>query len=137
MYGGIMNENRWIEIQFYFICQDLYSINNEFFDLVDYIQFINNLCKFDINIVTEAAQRVLTFPSHRPTREEIIILGALAGMKMIDIKKYAPIHNRDYYRIIENARKNPPYFYTRLGPEEIEEVKKFVEFHYKIKEVGI
>lgn len=132
-----MNENRWIEVQFYFICQDLYGLNNEFFDLVDYIQFANNLSKFNINTVTEAAQRVLTFPSHRPSREEIIILGALAGVKMVDIKRYVQVHNRDYYRIVDNARKNPPYFYTRLGPEEIEEVTKFVNFHNKFKEVGI
>lgn len=132
-----MNEDRWIEIQFYFICQDLYKINNEFLDIIDYIQFANNLSKFNINVVSEAAQRVLTFPSHKPTREEIIISGAFAEAKMVDIKKYVSINNRDYYKIVDNARKNPPYFYTRLGPEEIEEVKKFVEFHYKIKEVGI
>lgn len=132
-----MNENRWIEIQFYFICQDIYGLNNEFFDLIDYIQFANNLSKLDVNIISEAAQRVLTFPSHKPTREEIIILGALAGVNMKDIKRYVSINNRDYYKIINNARKNPPYFYTRLGPEEIEEAKKLVNFHNKFKEVGI
>lgn len=132
-----MNEDRWIEIQFYFICQDLYKINNEFFDVVDYIQFANNLSKFDINVVSEAAQRVLTFPSHRPTREEIIISGALANVSMRRIKKYVSINNRDYYKIIENTRNNPPYFYTRLAPNEIKEVKIFIEFHNKFKEVGI
>lgn len=132
-----MNEQRWIEIQFYYMCFDIYNINHEFPDVSDYVQFANNLTQFNQSIVLEAAQRVLTFPSHRPTREEVIILGAYAGIKMVDIKKYVQIHNRDYYAIIEGARKNPPYFYPRLGPEEIEEVTKFVEFHNKFKEVGI
>lgn len=132
-----MNENRWIEIQFYYICHDIYAINNEFPDILDYIQFASNLTEFDINTVADCAQRVLTFPSHRPTREEIIVLGAEAGIKMVDIKKYVSINNRDYYGIIEHVRKNPPYFYCRMAPDEITEVSKFVEFHNKFKEVGI
>lgn len=132
-----MDEYRWIEIQFYYICSDIYALNNEFPDLVDYIQLVNNLTEFSFDKVVNSAQKVLTLPSYRPTREEVIVLGAKAGIKMLDIKKYVPINNRDYYSIIEKARKNPPYFYLRFNEDELIEIQKFVKFHNKFKEVGI
>lgn len=132
-----MDEQRWIEIQFYYICSDVYALNHEFPDLIDYIQFINNLTEFEYDRVTNCAQKVLTLPSYRPTREETIILGAKAEVKMLNIKKYVSINNRDYYSIIAKARINPPYFYPRFNENEYIEIKKFVTFHNKFKEVGI
>lgn len=130
-------EYRWIEIQFYYICQDLLALNQNILDVLDFIQYSDNITPFNANIVSECAQRILTQPIFRPTREEIIVLGAQAKVKMIDIKRRIGINNRDYYLIFDTAMQDPPYFYPRFTHAELDEINIFVKFANKFKEVGI
>ena len=132
-----MSEKRWIEIQFYFICFDLYQLNNEFPDIMDYMQFISNVSPLNTTLLSECAHKSLTQAYLKPTRAEIIVLGAYNDIKMVNIKKYVSINNRDYYGIIEKARNDPPYLYCKFKTNEIEEMQKFVDFHNKLKGVGI
>lgn len=130
-------EDRWIEIKFYYICQDIYDINKEIFDLMDFIQYAHNLTPFDINIVSDCAQRITTQIAFRPTRLEVIYLGAKSELPMVDIKRRVGINNRDYYKIFNEAQTNHPYFYSRFTKTEIEQIKIFVDFTYKFRKVGI
>lgn len=131
-----MYNKRWLEVQFYYICYDMYKTNNEFFDLMDYIQLAYNLRPFNIQIVQDCAQRVLTFPVYRPYKPEAIFLADWGGMRQKDIKAYFKLNDRDYYRHLNKYISDKPYLINHFKDEELEEIQKFVNFHNFIKGVG-
>lgn len=66
------NDQRWLEIIFYFLCRKIYSINNNEQDIVDFIQGYRwtNMFDCDILISTVTEKNILTDSNFVPTKYE-------------------------------------------------------------------
>lgn len=132
-----LEEKRWLEVQFYYICSDILALRN---NIMDVMEMIDNLAIFGGYIpdqVKPIAQEVLSSIRVRPSREEFCILCRKFKVQINKIKQRARIHNRTLYQIFEEHEKNPRIFYPRLQPEQLEIVKQFVDSFNKVRGVGL
>lgn len=82
------NERRWIEIQFYYFCLDLYNIHKELIDVITIVEGISLITKQSKpERIKHIAAKLLSDISSIPTRTEIIYLMKENGYSQREIAK--------------------------------------------------
>jgi hypothetical protein len=132
-----LKEQRWTELQFYYICLDILTINNDMLDVMDFIDNVRIFGNYAPDLIKPIAQEVLSSLRFRPSREEFIILCQHMKIPIRNIRERSGVHNRQIYQIIEAEQKDPRLFYPRLTAFQLEEVKKFLHGVKQLKGVGL
>lgn len=130
-------EQRWIELQFFFICEDILKFRNDIMDVMDIIDNLSGIGNYTPDYIKQIAQEVLTSRRYRPTQEEFILICRRQGMDIHQIKVKAKASIRKIYKTFNEDKVNPRYFFPRLNESQIKIIAQFVEFFYKFKGVGI
>lgn len=128
---------RWIEVQFYYICVDITGLNNNPMDLMDLIDNLTILGSYTPELIKTLAQELLCTVTSRPTKEEVCLLSYKYGILVKDIKTRTGIHNRTLYNMISEEEQNPRTFYPRFNSAQITQIEKFVNDFNKLKRVGL
>ena len=128
---------RWIELQLYFLVTDVVLKRNNFEDVKTLLKLISVFEDFDMEKAEELCGQMLVKPNIRPHKPEFIILATLNNQKRSWVTWKIKRCNKTYSRILNQAKKNPPEFYARLSPEEIELAQKLVNAFNKIRKVGV
>lgn len=130
-------EQRWIELQFYFICADLLSLRNNLIDVMDMIDNLALFGDYSPEYIKPIAQEVLASVRIRPSKEEFCILCHIFKKPVAQIKQRTQIHNKTLYKIIEDHKENPRLFYPRLKPEQLQLITQFINTFNKFRKVGL
>lgn len=130
-------ELRWIEIQFYQMCIDLFKIRNNIMDVMYFIDFIGEYTGENSDKYKILANEVINSSRIKPTREELIILSHHFKVPIKKLKEKIKVHNKTIYRIINEDKTNPRYFYPRLSNEQLKICSEFIEAVNKFKNIGI
>lgn len=130
-------QDRWTEIQFYYITADLLQLRNNMMDVMDIIDNFAMIGKYSPEPIKTIAQEVLSSIRYRPTREEFVLICHKFDVPVKEIKTRCGIHNRTLYELLAEDKENPRMFYPRLRPEQTEQIKAFVNTFNKIKGVGL
>lgn len=129
-------ENRWLEIQFYFICIDLNQINNNLMDLMDLVDNLALLGGYSSEIMKTLVQELLCTTIYKPNKEETCLLGYKYGVPIKQLKEKTGVHNRTLYNWLKEDAVNPRKYYPRFASEQLNEIEKFINTFNKIKKVG-
>lgn len=131
---------RWIEIQFYFICVDLLKINNNIKDVLNTIDFILSIYKSEIckaEYVKSIASFILKTNQLKPTKLEYCCLATDLKIPISQIQqRLGNISRQTYYNIIECTKDDPIGYYTRLDMLQFPQVEEFVRLFNKFKGVA-
>jgi len=128
---------RWVEVQFYYICVDLLSINKDVLDLFDLIDSFAVIGRYDAEALKAVAQEALSTVRFRPSRDEFIAISLKFKVPPRSIKKRIKVHNRTLYSVVDQEKEDPRAFYARTDTETVEHMNRFVTIFNKLKKVGI
>lgn len=132
-----MHKQRWIEIQFYCVLKDAMQFCKDILQLLDWLDAMNIFQKYNANAIKQYAMEFLQTPWIQPTREEIALLAYQNDTPITAIKKWTGYHNRTLYRNIAREKEEERLFMPRYKTEQIQEIQKFLDYFYNIKEWGI
>jgi hypothetical protein len=132
-----LTEQRYIELQFYYICVDILNIRNNLMDVMDIIDAFAIFNTYQPEVLKTIAQEVVTSVRYRPSNEEFILLCHKNRVPIKHIKLRTKLANRTLYNLIEADNKDPRLFYPRLPPNKIEIITKFVTIFNNMRKVGL
>lgn len=129
--------DRWLEVSFYYFCQDILEINNDLMDVMDLVESLAPIGKYEVEPIKGIIQEVLVTYRLRPTREELALLLYKNKTPVQEIKEHLKIGNQKLYKLVEADRKDPRVFYPRLSVHNLAIIKKFLDTIEKIRKAGI
>ena len=129
--------DRWLEITFYYFSLDIVNINNNLLDLMDLIDALAPIGKYEAEPLKQTAQEVLITYTIHPTREELALLCHSAKVPITRIKQYLKIGNQKLYNLIEEDKTDPRLFFPRLNATQLLLIKKFMDTITTIRKAGI
>ena len=70
------NDKRWLEIIFYFLCRKIFMINNQFTDIVEFINGYRwtNMFNCDILVNTITEEKILLNTRFIPSKQEFLVM---------------------------------------------------------------
>lgn len=130
-------EERWIELQFYYLCIDILNLRGNIADIMDFIDGMSYLGSYSPLIIKQIANEVIHSPYIRPSKDEFILLCRLNKLTIEYIRKRTKTCNREIYDLWNQHKDDLPYFRPRLQPDQIHNLKQFLEFLHTMKGWGI
>lgn len=129
--------DRWLEVSFYYFCQDILKTNNEIMDVMDLVEALAPLGKYEVEPVKNIVQEVMIMYHLLPTREELALLLYHNGIQMRKIKRYTKMGLEKLYKIIEEDKNDPRAFYPRLDSAKLALINKFMETVSRVRKAGL
>lgn len=127
---------RWSEIQFYYFCLDTYHIRHNMIDVILLIEVICQIAQLNFKLLKTIAGKMLGDPAYMPSRDEVIVLANLHGLKAADIVKSTGISkSKVLYTIKEKKDAYIPF--PQFSVIEDQELYNFNNKLSEIKKVGI
>lgn len=70
------NDKRWLEIIFYFLCRKIFMINNQFTDIIEFINGYRwtNMFNCDILVNTITEEKILLDTRFIPSKQEFLVM---------------------------------------------------------------
>lgn len=128
--------DRWLEVKFYYFCQDLMAHNGSTTDVMAIIEALAAVGKYEAEPVKSVAQEILTTYRIRPTREELILLCYKNSVPVRTIVKELQVSNLTLYNLIADDKEDPRAFYPRLDVHKLALIKKFFDALDVLRKVG-
>lgn len=128
---------RWSEIQFYYICLDLYHLRQNMIDVILMIEIICQIAELDFKALKTIAGKILGDPAYLPHRDEVISLAYAMGMKKLNISKIFNFSRATIDTVLNSERNRIHIPFPQFELTEDEAMYKFVKTFNQIKEVGI
>lgn len=128
---------RWSEIQFYYICLDLYHLRQNMIDVILIIEIVCQIAELDFKVLKTIAGRILGDPVYLPHRDEVISLAYAMGIKKSNISKIFNFSRTTVDTVINSERNRIHIPYPQFELTEDEAMYKFVKIFNRIKKVGI
>lgn len=132
-----MHEQRWIEIQFYYLLKDLLAMTQDIFKTLDWIDALAISNAYNPTYVKQYAMEFLQTPWVQPSKEEVVVLGHNNGMPIATIKRWTGLHNKTFYNILKRSEEEPPLFIPRYKAEQVNEIRNFLTFFEKLRRLGV
>ena len=128
---------RWAEVQFYYIINDILKIRNNIMDVMQNIDYLSGIGKYNPEAVKEYAQEILSSPRVRPIKEETILLCRLNNIPVKIIKQKFKIHFQTLYKLFDKQEKDPMVFFPRFSDVQNEQIQLYINAFNTIKGVGL
>ena len=129
-------EDRWTEIEFYFIVRDLFKLNNSVMDLHDIIDALSTYGKYNANRMKELAGMFLQDPYYKPGKKELVAICKLKRVPNWTIINNFKLSYRDLVKLNKEEKNNPRMYFNRVSPQLLKEIKAFVDCFNKLRKVG-
>ena len=129
-------EKRWVEIQTYYILQDLLSLYQDIKLVLDFVKTLAPIGGFDYEIISTILQRMLVDVRIRPIKQEVVITSYYIGYKVRPLVRKLNIGHSQYYNILEKEKNQPMYITFFVGDFARNECIKFIDTINKFKGVG-
>lgn len=130
-------KRRWIEIQFFYFCYDIYQLNNNMIDVINAIELFHSIGDFDLKLVKKASGKVLGTQCNMPTKEEIICLAVKNGIKQTNLCKQLDLKPSTVSMIVKSKSEIYGYYPPRLGIDEDANILKLLDVWNKFQKVGL
>lgn len=127
---------RWTEIQFLYLCLDLYDQFRNYISVTAYIELLADIASVDKNTALRLLQKMNQVNNIRPTNIEYMGIAKKFNQPYRKIIKILHISKDTYLKYKEQADSTLD-FYPRCSLEEIESMSKLLEIHHKIQGIGI
>lgn len=133
---NFMNKDRWIEIQFAYLCFKLYNSLNDYVWATNYILFLADLSHVDHKKAMRLLQKVNQINAIRPTSTEFICIARQNKMTIERICKALHISKSTYIEFSHKIDMNTQYnaYSTK---EELKDMELLLNHHKLLQEVGI
>lgn len=128
---------RWLEVDFYYFCTDLLKVRNNMMDVMEVIEALAPLGKYEITPAKQVTQVVLTSFRLRPTKEEFVLLCYRNKIPTRQICKYLSMSNTTLYEMINADKKDPRIFSPKLNQKQLEIILKIKNTVNMLREAGL
>lgn len=127
---------RWLEVQFYYFCLDIFHTRNNMLDVIYSIEAISQIGTINTKEIKLIAGKILGEPHYLPTQTELILLAYLHNVKPNKIADYINKSRQYIHQTVQN--KLPNYApYPLLDVHEDEIIKEFLDLLQIFKKAGI
>ena len=130
-------EARWVEVQFYIICHDIYSLRHNMLDVLDFIQYLCLWGTFDVESIQHLAQEILVTQRIIPSKQEMCILFHEHNMSIKEILRRTGHCKAVIYRMFRAHERDPLYFYPKLSASITPTLQEFLKIFAKFKQIGV
>lgn len=130
-------DNRWLEIRFYYLCYGIYELKHDFMSMIQYIDAISIMGSINLQRIRIIAADMLKEIAYQPTKEELAILSYRYSLPYRTIHKYTGMARSTYNNLIEDDSVNPRFFFPRSSENDLVTIKEFMDIVDQIKEAGI
>lgn len=127
-----MQAARWNEVRIFYLVDSLRSIRkreDEFYLLAEYLHTFGT---FNLNAVIRHVAEFMRSPHTHPSRDEVIILAALAGYRFPEVAPFLPVPKATFYDIIKRVDTSV-WIHPCLAPDSIREFEGFLYAYDKIQ----
>lgn len=128
---------RWSEIQFYYICLDLYHLRQNMIDVIIMLEAISQIAETNFTKLKIIAGKILGDPAYLPNKNEVISIAYAMNMSKMQIHKIFNISRPTIDAVLNSERNIIRTPFPQFELTEDEEMHKFVEVFNKLKKVGI
>ena len=129
---------RWSEIQFYYFCMDLYTINKDMIDVILFIEAIAHIGNLDYKLLKSITGKMLGDPYYLPIKDEVICLAYTYGLSKTEISNTFNFNRKTISAILQDPYRNTSTHSTPLLlVKEDQELYKFNQIISQIKKAGI
>lgn len=129
--------DRWLEVSFYYFCQDILKTNNDLMDVMELVEALAPLGKYEAEPVKRIVQEVMIMYHLLPTREEFALLLYHNGIQIRQIKQYTKMGINKLYKMIEDDKTDPRVFFPRLDGSKLALIKKFMDTIERVRKAGL
>lgn len=129
--------DRWLEVSFYYFCSDILKKTGNLLDIMDLVEALAPIGKYDIIQVKQLVQEVIASYRIRPTREELALLCYKNKIKVRNTKRYLAMGNKKLYQIVAADKEDPREFYPRLNSKQHQIIRQFMKTIDYIREAGL
>ena len=129
--------DRWLEITFFHFCQDIIAKNNEIMDMMDLIDGLASIGKYNGTLLKQTVQELFSTYRIRPTQEEFTLLCLKAGFSIRKTQKLTRTGTDHLYDLIEQEKRDPRVFYPKLNSNQLLQIQKFFDTIEYIKKAGL
>lgn len=127
---------RWAEIQFYYFCLDIYHLRHNMVDVILLIEVICQIAQLNFKSLKTIAAKMLGDPSYMPSRDEVIVLANLHGLKASEITRTTGISKSKVLYTI-NDKKDAYIPFPQFSIPEDQELYNFNKHFSEIKKASI
>lgn len=128
--------DRWIEIKFAYLCNDLYNRLKSYPFVMSYIEVLAELANVEKSLAIRTLQNITSLNRIRPSKTEYICLAKLAGVTINQILEALQISKRTYIDLYNSSKGTIP-FTPQSNQLYIKTMEQLLEAHEKIKGAGI
>ena len=132
-----LHNQRWIEIQFYYLIRDIMASYKDLIQTLDFIEAFAILGHITPNAIKRAALEMLQAYWMKPSNGETAVLAHANKVTQKKIANWTGLHKRTIYNILETEEKLERIYLPHFKPEELEEIKKFLNFFEKLRRLGV
>lgn len=129
-----MEKERWIEIQFAYLCFDLYAQLRNYVNVTYYIELLADMRNVDKSKALRLLQKVNQINAIRPTRSEYVTLAKKHKQSNAQICKTLKISKQT----LADLKVEPiTEFYIHSTPQEIQDMETLLKAHNTLKGCGL
>ena len=132
-----LDQARWIEIQFWFIINDILNLKGDLMAIFTTIEYLVIIKPYDIESVKHLAMTMINNPHSKPLKIEIVSLGHKFKAPIKQIKKRTKANNKKLYTRIAKNNADPAQFYPKFGVTDIEHMLDFIDAFTCYQNLGI
>lgn len=129
-----LEERRWMEIQLFYFCYDLYNIRKDLLDVVYAIDAIAQIGNFKTLRMKDIAAKLLERQSNQIHPKEFIHVAHANGVPIIKIAERVNLDRSTVYRTV----KEPiPAFHPLFDESIDKEIGRFLQLLEVFKKAGV
>lgn len=130
------SKERWIEIQFAYLCFDIYNSLKDYILTTNYIEFLADIANIEKQVALRLLQKVNQINKIRPNNAEYICVARQNKQTISQIITVLDISKSTYINIMHNTDMNVEH-YAVCTSEEVQHMKELLHAHQILKETGI
>jgi hypothetical protein len=129
-------QERWLEIQFYTICQNIMKMNNDMMDVFDFIDFLVLFDKsMPKDILKHLVQNMYMTPYFIPDQTEFLTLALKLKVPYSDLIKGTGLSRQAIFNYTKHNPEDVTYL-PRLNETQHKQIRQFMTAYNKIISLG-
>ena len=129
-----LEERRWTEIEFFYLCDDIYNIQKNMRDVTYIIAAVAQITPHSNRMAVERAAAIIyDYGRGKPNEDEFLYLAEKNNIPKTNIARHLGKHRTTLYH---RLKKEDPIICPKLDEKDTKYVREFLDLWKKLKGTG-
>lgn len=131
-----LNDERWIEIKYIMLCDEMHRYINNYRLLINYMKVLAEIAEVDETDALDLLRRTTQNMNFLPSRAEYICIAKQHGCTIEETMQKVCRSKKTYHELMHTLNFNQKFKYYS-SEEDLELMTKIMDAHEKLRELGI